>query len=134
MVAPGSTDLSKLAMRFRVASGVKEGNIAIVEIEQQGQTWYMGMSAARGRLATHGEWNLGKDLLRQKINPSDVRRIYSELEPCLGPPGTGCASFLTRTFPETDITYSFEYANRASRSAGLARFQEYVESLSATTK
>lgn len=69
------------------------------------------------------------DLQARGIQPSDVLRIYSELEPC-SVPGGYCAAWIARTFPGARVTWSFEYGTDvASRRAGVAALQEALERL-----
>ncbi|AJS61118.1 nucleic acid/nucleotide deaminase domain-containing protein [Paenibacillus sp. IHBB 10380] len=43
-----------------------------------------------------------------------VNRVYTEREPCnLG--GHECKELLTNELPDTEVTYSFEYGDKASR-------------------
>ncbi len=63
------------------------------------------------------------------IQPAQVRRIYSELEPC-SIPGGYCERFLQTVFPQADVTYNFEYGlTQESRRAGVNALKESVKNL-----
>lgn len=58
-----------------------------------------------------------------------MTRIYSELEPCcVG--GGYCKRFLSKIFPQANITYSFEYgATKESRKAGVEALKEAIKKI-----
>jgi cytidine deaminase len=67
----------------------------------------------------HAERIIAKELESTGIEPAQVSRIYSELEPCVAPGGY-CKPFLSERFPNASISYSFEYGDtQASRAAGV---------------
>ena len=77
----------------------------------------------------HAERIAGRDLAAAGIQPSEVTRIYSELEPC-NVPGGYCGAWISRTFPNAGVTWSFEYGiEAASRAAGVAALREAVAGL-----
>lgn len=58
-----------------------------------------------------------------------MSRIYSELEPC-NVPGGYCSNWIDRTFPQADVTYSFEYGDDvASRRAGVDALRDAVDGI-----
>lgn len=72
----------------------------------------------------HAERLLAKDLDALGVQPSQVTRIYTELEPC-SVPGGYCKDFIGRTYPQAEVTYSFQYgADAASRRAGVDALRE----------
>ncbi|MFI1018176.1 nucleic acid/nucleotide deaminase domain-containing protein [Streptomyces sp. NPDC020965] len=53
------------------------------------------------------------------VDPAQVRRVYSELQPCLMP-GHYCAVWMQKAFPQAEFTHSFDYGDTAaSREEGL---------------
>ena len=77
----------------------------------------------------HAERIIARELEAAGVDPSQVRRIYSELEPC-SVPGGYCAAFIDRTYPNAVVTHSFEYgATKASRSAGVDALRNAVTRL-----
>jgi len=117
-VGYGSTDLSRLAQAHRVGEGLTNSgrNIAVIEYR-----------AADGSVKTseftqgHAERLAAKELEALGVKPGQVTRIYSELQPCVTPTeAAGCATFIGKTFPQAEVTWSFEYgATAASRKAGV---------------
>lgn len=66
-------------------------------------------------------------MLELGIDPANVTRVYSDLQPC-NLNFANCASYLQNTFPAADVTWSFEYgATQASRQAGKAALRQAVE-------
>jgi hypothetical protein len=131
-LAYGSTDLSKAAQSYRVAEGLTNSgkNIAVIEYR-----------AADGSLKTvtkaseftqgHAERLAAKELEALGVKPEQVTRIYSELQPCVIPTeGAGCATFLQKTFPQAEVSWSFEYgATKASREAGVNALKQAASGL-----
>lgn len=102
-------------------------NIAVFEYENEGQLiTIVGVSE---RNKGHAERLIAKNLEDMKIKPTQVRRIYSELEPC-SIPGGYCKRFLQKEFPQADITYSFEYGTtKESRSVGVQALKKAVNKI-----
>jgi hypothetical protein len=68
----------------------------------------------------HAERLAWRELEAQGVRPSQVVRIYSELQPC-SIPGGYCSAWISRTFLNARVTWSFEYGTTAaSRAAGTA--------------
>jgi hypothetical protein len=66
----------------------------------------------------HPERLVWERLESQRVRPSQVTRVYTELEPCFLP-GNYCAMWLTR-FTEAEFSYSFDYGETAeSREDGI---------------
>ncbi len=94
-------------------------NVAVFEYEEQGQLVRAAGASARGR--GHAERLLWAELAAKGILPSQVTRVYTELEPCLLPGGY-CKLWLARTFPRAKVTYSFPYGpDVRSRMRGLEK-------------
>ena len=123
----GSTDLSQQAIAFRQASGLSSArNVAV--IEYQGENGLATIVRASERGVGHAE-RLAAAELMQSVDATAVTRIYSELQPC-DLPGGYCSSFIAATFPQAEVTYSFEYgATVESRRFGLTSLQAAVLSL-----
>ncbi|MFJ1551202.1 nucleic acid/nucleotide deaminase domain-containing protein [Streptomyces sp. NPDC088246] len=67
----------------------------------------------------HPEEIIWRRLSSEGVKPSQVRRVYCELEPCLMP-GHYCAVWMQKTFPRAEFTHSFDYGSTAeSREEGL---------------
>jgi hypothetical protein len=116
----GSSDLSKTAIDYRQTEGITGGrNVAVVEYRAADGS-LQTVAAASERGVGHAERIAANELSEMGVQPSQVTRIYSELQPC-NVPGGYCASFISRTFPQADVTWSFEYgATPESRAAGVA--------------
>ena len=124
----GSTDLSQEAIRFRQENNITGArNIAVYEYENNGQL--STIAGASQRNQGHAERLIAKELENMGIQPAQVRRIYSELEPC-SIPGGYCKRFLQTVFPQADVTYSFEYGlTQESRRAGVNALKEAGKNL-----
>ena len=122
----GSTDLSQEAIRYRQKNNITGArNIAVYEYESNGQLSIKVGASQRNQ--GHAERLIAKELGSMGIQSTQVRRIYSELEPC-SIPGGYCKRFLKTEFPQADVTYSFEYGlTQESRSAGVKALKEAVK-------
>ncbi|KUL33688.1 hypothetical protein ADL22_32365 [Streptomyces sp. NRRL F-4489] len=75
----------------------------------------------------HVARRLGTELLKRDIEADRVTRIHTDLEPC-ELPGCYCAAWLAATFPEAEVTYSFDYGpGAAERAAGIAELTAFIE-------
>lgn len=124
----GSSDLSRMAQSYRSANGITGGrNVAVFEYAD-GDGNLQTMAAASERGVGHAERIVASQLSEAGVDPSQVTRIYSELQPC-SVPGGYCASFLQKTFPQAEVTWSFEYgATAESRAAGVQALKNAVSS------
>jgi hypothetical protein len=85
------------------------------------------MASERG--AGHAERLIAKKLEGMGIPPSQVTRIFSELEPCSAPGGY-CKRFIESTFQQAEVTYCFEYGeSAASRANGVDLLKQALQSL-----
>jgi hypothetical protein len=101
----GSTDLSRLVVEYRKRNNISPGrNVAVFEYIEKGQTKTILKVSGSG----HSERQIDKDLANLGVKPSDVTRIYSELEPC-SVPGGYCRQLIESKYPHADTTYSFDY-------------------------
>lgn len=117
----GETDLSRAAIAYREANSLTRSgrNVAVYEYED-----------ALGRLQTmaresiprtaHAEGRIAAELAEMGVPASRVRRIYTELEPCVTS-GRNCAGMLAREFPGAMISYTYSYgADRAANALSLS--------------
>jgi hypothetical protein len=127
-VAYGSTDLGKTAIEFRKAHDITSArNVSVFEYTENGVKKTLAMASERG--AGHAERLIAKKLEEAGIDPKNVTRIYSELEPCVAPGGY-CKPFIDRTFPNASVSWSFEYgATQASRAAGVDALKKALQSI-----
>jgi hypothetical protein len=115
----GSSDLSRAAQAYRGTAGVTGGrNVAIFEYRAaDGSLQTIARASERG--VGHAERIIARELETMGVQPSQVTRIYSELQPC-NVPGGYCDPFIRRTFPQAEVSWSFEYgATAESRAAGV---------------
>ena len=124
----GSSDLSKAAMEYRQANNIYSArNISVFEYLEGETTKTLAMAGERG--VGHAERLVAKELNNLGVEPSQVTRFYSELEPC-SVPGGYCKRFLQNTFPQADVTYSFEYgADKLSRTNGINALKEALKGI-----
>ena len=94
-------------------------NVAVAEYEAtDGSLKTIARASQRG--VGHAERNLGRALNEMGIDPSKVRRIYSELQPC-NMPGGYCDSFIQREYSQSKVTWTFEYGDTPqSRTNGVS--------------
>lgn len=123
----GSTDLGRLAVYYRKTWGVTgTRNVAVFEyVEANGARTAVAGASIQG---AHAERVIAGQLQRMGVNPSQVTRIYSELEPCIAPGGY-CKMFIQNNFPQATVTYSFEYGDMASRQRGIQLLQQAVDDI-----
>ena len=123
----GDSELSRLAIEYRRLFHVtRPQNVAVFEYKATDGTltWIARKSMQFG--GKHAERLIAQDLARMGVDPSQVTRIYSELQPC-SLPGAYCSDFIARTFTNAAVTYSFEYGTtQASRDAGMAVFEKTI--------
>ena len=124
----GSTDLSQKAIEYRKEHNITGArNVAVFEYENNGQL--NTVVGASQRNQGHAERLVAKELENMGIQSTQVRRIYSELEPC-SIPGGYCKRFLANVFPQADVTYSFEYGlTQQSRGAGVKALKESIKKI-----
>ena len=76
--------------------------------------------------AGHAERLIALELESMGVAPSQVSRIYSELQPC-SVPGGYCGNFIAQKFPQATVTYSFPYGEtKASRAEGIGALKAAV--------
>jgi hypothetical protein len=120
-------DLSRLAAAYRKANGVVGAtNVAVFEYETKKGLKTISRSSERG--VGHAERIVAKALEDQGIKPEQVRRIYSELEPC-DIPGGYCDNFIKTTYPQADVTYTYPYPadSRATRQESIEKLRSAAE-------
>ena len=127
-VSYGNTDLSKKAIAFRQKNNIYSArNVAVFEYKENGVTKTIVVVSERG--VGHAERLAGKKLNDMGIQPNQVTRIYSELEPC-NVPGGYCKNYINKTYTNAEVTYSFEYgATKESRTRGVGDLRNEVKSL-----
>jgi len=75
----------------------------------------------------HVERRLWESLRSREVEPEQVVRIHTDLEPCMLP-GNYCADWLSSTFPDAGSTYSFDYGPRAEdRERGVGELTDYLQ-------
>ncbi len=137
------SDLGRMALKHRIENGIwHDGNIAVFEYEDnQGSLQHL----VQGTLPTtrkHAERLALEKLKADGIPSENVKRIYSELEPCEvgsgGLRGEGCKAMINNNFPAAKVTYSYEYkggyadtklgrqASIEQRAADLAKYKKLL--------
>ena len=134
-IAYGSTDLSAMVLEYRaVSADASMGNYAVFEVEtEKGFEYLMRKSIPPHQhkqygMSGHAEKLLKGDLEARNIDFSKVTRIYSERQPC-SLPGSYCDRMIKANFPSAKVTYSFEYGDKASRTAGNAAMENVIKNL-----
>jgi hypothetical protein len=102
-------------------------NVAVFEVEIGEQRFRIARASKKN--ATHAERMVAEELTRLKIEPDQVTRIYSELQPCTLP-RRRCQAYIARNFPNAYVTWSFEYGpTRESRERGKRALRRAVRNL-----
>lgn len=124
----GSSDLSKVAIEYRKTNGLFSArNVAVFEYTENDISKTIVMASERG--IGHAERLIANKLQQMGIQPSQVTRIFSELEPC-NVPGGYCKKFIQNTYPQAKVTYCFEYGeNAASRGKGVDLLKQELQNL-----
>jgi hypothetical protein len=124
-----SSDLGRIAANARrQTADFSPRNVAVFEYRAaDGSLKTITTWSERG--VGHAERLLAKDLEALGVKPSQVTRIFSELEPCAAPGGY-CKRFLNDTFPDAEVSWAFEYGDAASRTRGIQALREALENLS----
>jgi hypothetical protein len=113
----GATDLGLEAIAFRERNNLMRSgrNVAVFEFENAAGQLERIAAASRPGVA-HAEEVIRRTLARMNVDPSKVKRIFTEFAPC-NLPGRRCASMLERVFTNAEVTHSFEYgATKLARS------------------
>ncbi|MBN2590257.1 MAG: hypothetical protein JXA96_10380, partial [Sedimentisphaerales bacterium] len=127
----GSTQLSKQAQAVRISNNMRGGrNIAVFEYkDDSGSLRTIVATSSRGVPGGgHAERIAGRALETMNIPPSRVTQVYSELEPCNNPGGF-CSEYIRKTYPQASVSWSFNYADPATRGQGKAEWMEAIDKL-----
>jgi hypothetical protein len=127
-VGYGSTDLSQEVIKYRRANNLKKAhNVAVFEYKKDGVVHTHTKAGGPG--VGHTERIIAKELTKQGVHSSQVTRVYSELKPGVTPGGYG-KKFLNQTFPQAQVTYSFDYGTtHESRQSALQLLIEFIEEI-----
>jgi len=114
----GMDNLSLKVVEFRKANEIWGArNVAAVEYKVGDELKTLVRASERG--TGHAEMIALDAVEAEGVKPSQVTRVYSELQPCSGLPGGSCAVSLQERVPQAEITFSFDYGTtKASREAG----------------
>ncbi len=83
-------------------------------------------TGATGPGRAHPEETVWRRLQREGVAAERVRRVYTELAPCMMP-GHYCAAWMHRAFPSAEFTHGFDYGSEAaSREAGIKELITYA--------
>jgi hypothetical protein len=116
----GSTDLSRLAIEYRIGTGMllldpsRAKNVAVLEYELGG---VVKTVVAHNKGSKHSE-RVVKQLLPKGANPT---RLYTERAPCTNGVAP-CAPFIAKDFPGVPVTYSFDYATNTKKANEAATY------------
>jgi hypothetical protein len=124
-IEPGSSDLSIMAIKYRskMKNPRSQKNIAIAEIEVNGQISHI--PAVSGGKYGHSENAIIQELTNNGIDPKNIKRLYSERQPC-GPNKSNCDKLLATHAPSAKVTYSFEFGDDSSILRGNKAHSEYT--------
>lgn len=128
-VVLGSDDLSQFAVNFRKNLPVPnhKGNVAVFEyIDNSGNTIKKAFTTEVG-VSSHSE-ELAIDFFNSEgIPKANIKRIYSELEPC-ELAGHTCKAKLTENFPTSEKIFSYDYPGGVDNTVRTASVnQRYID-------
>ncbi|CEN49478.1 nucleic acid/nucleotide deaminase domain-containing protein [Capnocytophaga canimorsus] len=85
---------------------------------------------SKGIFKPHAEKAVWNSLQEIGILPEQITKIYSELKPCMSP-GRYCSNFINKTFPNAEVSYTFEYLNGTTDMCkeSIKALNEYVKNL-----
>ena len=129
-VAVGATDLSRVVMNYRLESNISDyKNVAVFEYKDANDELHLKILASSDG-GQHSERRVAAWLRENDIQPAQVTRIYSELEPCTVK-NSYCKQYLAENTPQAKIYFSFEYGNdrSSSRERGVIELRHYSSSL-----
>lgn len=137
----GESDLSSKAKQYRISNRVFDlRNLVVADIEVNGvRSQKVFESTERTIVKPSGKVDIKKVhsemvLVEEKKDAEKngqtyiVHRVYTEREPCnLG--GHNCKELLANELPGTDVTFSVEYGDKASRDRGNAALAQVLKQL-----
>ncbi|MFJ1473709.1 nucleic acid/nucleotide deaminase domain-containing protein [Capnocytophaga cynodegmi] len=126
----GENDLSKAVIKYRIDNKINRGNVAVFEyIDNFGNIKLM-FGESKGIFKPHAEKAVWNSLQEIGILPEQITKIYSELKPCMSP-GRYCSNFINKTFPNAEVSYTFEYLNGTTDMCkeSIKALNEYVKNL-----
>ena len=113
------SDLGRMALKYRIDNNAwHSGNVAVFEYEDnQGNIQHLVQSTL-DTTKKHAERLALERLEASGIPHENVKRIYSELEPCEVESGgfkrEGCKAMLQKYYPSAKVTYSYDYKGRGA--------------------
>lgn len=126
----GSEELSQFAISFRKTLAVPNhrGNIAVFEyVDNSGNLVKKAFSTEVG-IPAHSE-ELAIDFFgSEKIPFANIKRIYSELEPC-ELAGHACKFKLAENFPNAEKSFSYDYPGGADNTIRVASVNQRFKDL-----
>ena len=128
-VVLGSEDLSQFAINFRKTLAVPnhKGNVAVFEyLDNSGNLVKKAFTTEVG-VASHSEELAIDFFTSQNIPKANIKRIYSELEPC-ELAGHTCKAKLTENFPTAQKVFSYNYPGGVDNTIRAASVnQRYID-------
>jgi hypothetical protein len=105
----GSTDLSQEALKYRQKNNLwHDGNVAVYEYIDKDGNVVRRVFTTTPESGKHAERIGWESLKSEGVPPENVKRVYSELEPCeLN--GSNCKAELNNRFPNAEKTHSYDY-------------------------
>lgn len=125
-----STDLARFAWLYRKSHKISAGrNVAVFEyIDNDGNLQMKAMASGESENnGGHSERNLIAWLKKQGIPLDNVRRVYSDLEPCEIPGGYCKKAIATQLKNVREVTYAIGYSgDKASRAEAIKKMKRLI--------
>jgi RHS repeat-associated protein len=127
----GSSYMSRQGIVAREAAGkTSGGNVAAFEYTASDGSTKTIVRFAERFGGGHAERIIANDLQQMGISPSQVTRIYSELQPCSVPANLSCEQMIRREFPQASVCWSFDYGpDTQSRARGVEELKAALQAL-----
>ena len=125
----GSEELSQFAVNFRktLANPNHKVNVAVFEYLDNSDNLVKKAFTTEVGISSHSE-ELGIDFfISQNVPKVNIKKIYSELEPC-ELAGHTCKAKLTENFPTAQKVYSYDYPGGIDNTVRVASVnQRYID-------
>jgi hypothetical protein len=125
-----SSDLARFAWLYRKSHKISAGrNVAVFEyVDNDGNLQMKAMASGESENnGGHSERNLIAWLKKQGIPLENVRRVYSDLEPCEIPGGYCKKAIATQLKNVREVTYAIAYTgDKASRAAAIRKMKRLI--------
>ncbi|KJD42584.1 nucleic acid/nucleotide deaminase domain-containing protein [Paenibacillus terrae] len=124
-----SDNLSEMVAQQRLKDNAKDArNYAVFEYEKPDGSIGYKTAHSEGRGGRHSEKVIHDYLKENEIDPSKVKRIYSERQFC-DLEGHDCSDLIARNYPHAETSYSFPFDTKEAAIASKKKLMEEMKEL-----